>query len=429
MTLTVGHRNGNADIRERLKDLRAQRNRAEQHKEMCRQAAANYAGADVHRSDELKRLEAAHADLEQIKGEITLLEAEEQHGLHQLTPQEGARHNESFMNDPQLVSELQHLAFSEARFGTRDLGFALSRDEYIASIQRTSVYERPGVYGAAGDVTVPAGARASYYGLQPQMVRPLRLLDLLPVAPMDVGQFDYTPISGNLDTAAEVSDAAVKATADIVLGSATAKAQTVAHFHKIPKPQLADVPGLQTAIESRLVYGVNRRIEQAAINGSGVDPALLGILNVSGIGAPASVAGDAVNADLALNGKTAVAKSGGVANGIVMHPDDVAKALKKTATGSGVRLDSDGAFGAVPTSMWGLPLVEIAVPALSGKAIVADWSIAGTVFVREGVHVLVSDSDADDFTRNRLALLGEARVAFAWWQPSAVAVVALGFAA
>ena len=90
---------------------------------------------------------------------------------------------------------------------------------------------------------------------------------------------------------------------------------------------------------------------------------------------------------------------------------------------------SGGAFGSVPTQMWGLPLVEIAVAALSGKAIVADWSLAVTCFVREGVHVIISDSDQDDFLRNRLTLLGEARVAFAWWQPSAIAVVNLGFAA
>jgi hypothetical protein len=43
--------------------------------------------------------------------------------------------------------------------------------------------------------------------------------------------------------------------------------------------------------------------------------------------------------------------------------------------------------------------------------------------VREAVQVIASDSDQDDFTRNRVTLLGEGRFAVAIWQPSAFAVV------
>jgi hypothetical protein len=48
-----------------------------------------------------------------------------------------------------------------------------------------------------------------------------------------------------------------------------------------------------------------------------------------------------------------------------------------------------------------------------------------TLFVREGVGVIASNSDGDDFTRNRITLLGEGRFALAIWQPSAFAVVDL----
>jgi hypothetical protein len=48
-----------------------------------------------------------------------------------------------------------------------------------------------------------------------------------------------------------------------------------------------------------------------------------------------------------------------------------------------------------------------------------------TLFVREGVQVLVSDSDSDDFLRNRITMLGETRVASAIWQPGAFAIVHL----
>jgi hypothetical protein len=48
-----------------------------------------------------------------------------------------------------------------------------------------------------------------------------------------------------------------------------------------------------------------------------------------------------------------------------------------------------------------------------------------TLFVRERVHVLISDSDQDDFLRNRVTLLGEMRAAIAIWQPSCFALVDL----
>lgn len=65
----------------------------------------------------------------------------------------------------------------------------------------------------------------------------------------------------------------------------------------------------------------------------------------------------------------------------------------------------------------GLPLISSTVIPV-GKLLVGDWSYA-TVFVREGVSVRVSDSDQDDFVRNRTTLLGEARFGLAVFAPQA----------
>jgi hypothetical protein len=45
--------------------------------------------------------------------------------------------------------------------------------------------------------------------------------------------------------------------------------------------------------------------------------------------------------------------------------------------------------------------------------------------VREAVNVRLSDSDQDDFIRNRLTALAEGRFALAIWQPSAFSLVHL----
>ena len=71
-----------------------------------------------------------------------------------------------------------------------------------------------------------------------------------------------------------------------------------------------------------------------------------------------------------------------------------------------------------------LPLIE--TEALTdGQVIVGDSRIAAKLGVRQGLTVLVSDQDSDDFTRNRCSILCEGR-----WAPvvrsTATAVFELG---
>ena len=107
---------------------------------------------------------------------------------------------------------------------------------------------------------------------------------------------------------------------------------------------------------------------------------------------------------------------------MVVNPVDYAAMLKNKATGSGIRLDSDGAFATPPDTMWGLPAIPSkAIP--QGQALVGDWATGATLFVREPVNVRISDADQDDMTRNRLTALGEGRFGLAVWQPTAFTLV------
>ena len=140
-----------------------------------------------------------------------------------------------------------------------------------------------------------------YQGVISQLRRRLTVLDLLPTLTMEGASFAYTPEGGSLDTAAETGEGQVKPEGDVLLPDATCVARTIAHFIKVRRQQLADLPTLATTLNSRLSYGVERRLETQILNGDGIGENLLGILHTSGIGAPASVAGDTTNADLALD--------------------------------------------------------------------------------------------------------------------------------
>jgi hypothetical protein len=67
-----------------------------------------------------------------------------------------------------------------------------------------------------------------------------------------------------------------------------------------------------------------------------------------------------------------------------------------------------------------IPSVAIA----QGTALVGDFSIGAQLLIREGVQVLLSDSDQDDFIRNRVTMLAEMRAALPVFRPAAFATVA-----
>ncbi|UGS38400.1 hypothetical protein DSM104329_04826 [Capillimicrobium parvum] len=151
--------------------------------------------------------------------------------------------------------------------------------------------------------------------------------------------------------------------------------------------------------------------------GSGTGPHIRGILSTSGIGTVAYSASE-LPADQVLRGIVSVIAAGANATGIVMNENDWASALIAKPTSGDGHYYSGGPFSSTPQVMWGVPLVPS--PAISaGTVLVGDFSLGAQLFIREGVNVLLSDSDGDDFIKNKITLLGEMRAALAVWRPTA----------
>ena len=107
---------------------------------------------------------------------------------------------------------------------------------------------------------------------------------------------------------------------------------------------------------------------------------------------------------------------------VVLNPVDYGSMLAAKAVGSGERLDSNGAFSTPGDTIWGLPaIVSTVLPA--GQCLVGDFGLGATLFVREGINTRMSDSDQDDFVRNRVTILGEGRFGLGIWQLAAFALV------
>ena len=287
--------------------------------------------------------------------------------------------------------------------GSVDLGPLSTADELVQKIN-TGSWGQPKL-AAAGDVLVPDSARVgAHYGIVPQPRRSLSLLDIIPTSTMDSRSFSYLQEGGSYTGAAETVEGAVKPEGDITLTEAEVVAATIAVWKPVRKQQLADVPTLQQTITDRLTYSCLRRLENQVLAGDGVGENIQGILTTSGIG-DIAFSGTVASSDLALDGIVATLIADHVPDAVAVHPTDYGTMLRaREGANTGARLDSPGAFGAQPVTLWGLPAVpSTALP--QGDALVGAFGTATRLFIREPITARISDATDDDFVRNRARVL------------------------
>lgn len=423
-----------ASLKEKLKRIEAEisdqrdaRVEAQRELDSAKETYANSDGALSQDSDEFKAVKDARGKVGEIDdriADLTAMQVETLKLLGKDEPHPVGRGHDRPSGDPTdprggwdarallAGDDVQRLlsvyANSASRMGRQELGEVVSRDAFAADVVGTASMRRD-----------------DWAGILPQLRRSLTVLDLLPTGTMDGNTFPYTVESGAFTGAAETDEGAAKPEAAITFTDAEATARTIAAWLKLQKQSLADTPALQAVIESRLRYLVERRLEAQILAGNGTAPNLRGILNTSGIGAVAYSASEEI-ADQILSGITTVLLADARATGIVLHPLDWQDALKAKAAGDG-HYFSGGPFSMTPQVMWGVPLIPS--PAITqGTALVGDWEIGALLLIREGVRVLLSDSDQDDFTRNKVTLLGEMRAALPVFRPAAFATVDLSAA-
>lgn len=300
---------------------------------------------------------------------------------------------------------LKAMAGSRGRFGQMDLGEAVSRDELVGKAD---------LAGTANQ------RRAAFYGVVPVARRRLSLLDIISTGTMDGNSLPYVQEGGTY-AAAETTEGALKPEAGITLTDATADAATIANWKKIQKQSLEDSAALRTIVESHLRYAVLRRLEGQILVGNGTTPNLRGIRNTTGIQTQANTATPIASQILQAIAKVFIAE--GEADATVLNPADWASVLTEReggttgaylVGGNGAAAQSDG-FN-TPT-LWGVPLIPNANQPV-GFSTIGDFGMGATLLIRSGIQVLISDSDQDDFIRNRVTLLGEMRAALAVWRPA-----------
>lgn len=198
----------------------------------------------------------------------------------------------------------------------------------------------------------------------------------------------------------------------------TAVVKTIAEWVPATKRALADVAALEGLINDELASDIKEAEEGQILNGTGSGEDLTGINAWSGVQTQAYAT------DLLTTVRKAVTKArivGRVApNAIVVNPA-VAEAIDLLQDLNGIyRFGGPQAIG--QRTIWGLPVVESESQPIA-TALLGDFQKA-VLWDREQTTVTVTDSHADFFIRNMIAILAEERVAFAVTRPTAFVKVA-----
>jgi hypothetical protein len=270
-------------------------------------------------------------------------------------------------------------------------------------------------FKAVLDTSTWAPESARIARIEPYATAPLAVADLFAQGETNQATVPYMEESAFTNTAAETAEGAAKPEATLGFTERVATVRTVAVFLPVTRQIMDDVSAARSYVGSRLGFMVRQRLDGELLNGSGVAPNLTGILNTAGIQTQAKGTDptpDAVEKALTL----VEVNSFYGCDGIVLHPNDW-RDIKLLRTADGTYI-----FGhpsaVTPPQMWGIPVCSTTRIA-EGSGLVGSFRGAAELFYRSALEVSVSDSHADYFTANKLAIRAEIRVALACFRPSA----------
>lgn len=263
--------------------------------------------------------------------------------------------------------------------------------------------------------------------LRPGAERRLRLFvrDLLSTGTTGLSSVPYIRELNavtNETGALTVAEGSAKPEVTMEFVQADAPVRKIAAWLPATNEILSDAPTLRSYIDSRLEYMILLREEQQILSGTGTAPQLEGVTVAIGHLTQAAIAGD-VPATFA-ESFADIENVDGEVDGVAMNPSDFWTAAR---TRHATQFDS-GFGGNAPAEMssitWGVPVVRTrALTALT--AVSASWFMGATLLVREGVNIRVGDQHSDYFTTNKVAILGEERVALPIHRPDFFNVVTL----
>ncbi|NHT75087.1 phage major capsid protein [Rhizobiaceae bacterium CRRU44] len=278
----------------------------------------------------------------------------------------------------------------------------------------TSANPTVGTGRSASTSLVPAQRIA---GIVTQPDRALTVRDLIAPGKTTAGSIEFVQETGFTNNAAMVAETTQKPYSDITFNMKTAPVRTLAHLFKISIQMLQDAEGLISYLDLRGTTGLKLKEENQILFGDGTGQNLLGLMGQASIFSPAFVPQDATAIDRLRLAALQVRKAEYRADGIMMHPDDLA-ALELTKDNEGRYILGNPA-GEQTARVWRLPIAETtAMP--TGTFLIGAFSTAAQLFDRQQVTFEISTENSNDFELNMATARIEERLALAVYRPEAL---------
>jgi len=269
------------------------------------------------------------------------------------------------------------------------------------------------------DATVAPDRRP---GIVAGAFQPFSMESLLPSTTTSSNAIEFTRENVFTNSAAEAAEAAAKAESALTWTLVSMPVSTVAHWIKISKQLAADAPALAAYVNTRMMYGVNQKVDTQLVVGDGTAPNISGTYDTGNFTAHgyANAALGSTLKKLVLIRKIMadLYVAGFPADAIVLNPADWATIeIELFTTAAGQTLYSVNDAG--QARLFGVPVIQ-AIGMAADTFQVGRFSEAYMIYNRDGVVVEMSDSDSDNFTKNLITLRAERRLALATEKPAAV---------
>ncbi len=258
-------------------------------------------------------------------------------------------------------------------------------------------------------------------------VRPLMVKDLIAPGATNNTTIRYIQEVSFTNYATPVAEGAAKPEALFEYAEVDAPVRKIAAYTKVTDELFADYLAVASYINQRLPYMVERTEEDQILNGDGNAPDLTGILQTANIQTEAK--GGDTAADAIYKAMTKIRFTGFFEpDGIVIHPTDF-QAIRLLKDGNQQYYGGGpftGAYGNSPLvqfdSLWGKPCAI--TPAITqGTTLVGAFRLGSQYFQRQGLTIEMTNSDQDDFIKNRMTIRCEERLALAVYRPLAFCTV------
>lgn len=254
-------------------------------------------------------------------------------------------------------------------------------------------------------------------GIIPLLFKRLVVADLIAPGTTDSNLIQYMKETTFTNAAAAVLEGGTKPESTLIFAAATSPVQKLAHWIPVTEEMLEDFSQTRSIIDARLRLGLDLTEEDQLLNGNGTPPNLLGLMNLPGLTAAQARGADS-NADAIFKQITTIATTVFVMpDAITMNPANW-QSVQLTKNAAGNYLGTGPWATAQAPQLWGYP-VAVTPSIVAGTALVGAYRTAAQIFRKGGVRVEASNSHANFFIENKVAIRAEERLALAVYREAA----------